>query len=228
MQIRAEHLTKIVPLKSGDTLTILEDVSLNIEIGEIISIVGVSGSGKSTLLGILAGLDRPTTGKVFWDMSRLDNLDEDKRAALRLNAAGFIFQNFELLASYTALENVLLPLELIGKAEAKSQAIESLEAVGLLDRLNHYPSQLSGGEQQRVAIARAFAIRPRVLFADEPTGSLDQKTSQQIINLLLELNEKYHTTLVCVTHDPALSEMASRSMHIVSGRLWDESQAAQF
>lgn len=189
----------------------------------MIAILGVSGSGKSTLLGLLAGLDTPTEGKVFWDMSRLDSLSEDKRAAWRLNAAGFIFQNFELLSSYTALENVLLPLELIGNAQAKEQALENLEAVGLIDRLNHYPSQLSGGEQQRVAIARAFAIRPRVLFADEPTGSLDQKTSEQIIGLLLELNEKYHTTLICVTHDPAIRDMSTRSMTIAAGRLSDES-----
>ncbi len=222
MQIRANHLTKIVPLKSGEFLTILEDISFLIETGEIVTILGVSGSGKSTLLGLLAGLDIPTKGEVFWDMSRLDSLDEDKRAALRLNSAGFIFQNFELLSSYTALENVLLPLELTANIHAKEIALENLDAVGLMDRLHHYPSQLSGGEQQRVAIARAFAIKPRVLFADEPTGSLDQGTSDQIITLLSELNEKYHTTLICVTHDPAVNEIASKSMHIASGRLSNE------
>jgi putative ABC transport system ATP-binding protein len=219
MQIRAEHLTKTVKLKSNETLNILEDISLQIETGEIISIVGVSGSGKSTLLGLLAGLDTPSEGKVFWDMSRIDTLDEEKRAALRLNSASFVFQNFELLQNYTALENVLLPLEIIGNKEARERALENLDAVGLMDRLNHYPSQLSGGEQQRVAIARAFAIRPRVLFADEPTGSLDQKTSEQIITLLSELNEKYQTTLICVTHDPALNEITSKSMEIAFGKI---------
>lgn len=219
MQIRAEHLTKIVPLKSGESLTILQDISLIIETGEIVGILGVSGSGKSTLLGLLAGLDIPTEGQIFWDMARIDTLNEDERAALRLNSAGFIFQNFELLSSYTALENVLLPLELTGNSKAMELALEHLDAVGLIDRLNHYPAQLSGGEQQRVAIARAFAIRPRVLFADEPTGSLDQRTSDQVITLLSELNEKYHTTLICVTHDPALNEIASRSMHISFGKL---------
>lgn len=225
MQIRAEQLTKIVPLKSGGSLTILQDISLMIETGEIVGILGVSGSGKSTLLGLLAGLDMPTEGEIFWDMTRIDQLSEDERAGLRLNSAGFVFQNFELLSSYTALENVLLPLELTGKpnAKAKELALESLDSVGLIDRLNHYPAQLSGGEQQRVAIARAFAIRPRVLFADEPTGSLDQRTSDEVITLLAELNEKYHTTLICVTHDPALNEIASRSMHISFGKLSNES-----
>lgn len=212
-----------MPLKSGETLTILQDISLIIESSEIVSILGVSGSGKSTLLSLLAGLDTPTEGKVIWDMARIDTQDEDQRAALRLNAAGFIFQNFELLSSYTALENVLLPLELNGNRQAKEIALETLDAVGLIDRLNHYPSQLSGGEQQRVAIARAFAIRPRVLFADEPTGSLDQKTSDQIIALIADLNEKYHTTIICVTHDPAVNEIASRSMHIAFGKLSNES-----
>lgn len=223
MQIRAEHLTKIVSLKSGEILSILEDISLIIESGEILGILGVSGAGKTTLLSLLAGLDTPSNGKVFWDLSRIDTLDEEKRAALRLNGAGFIFQNFELLSSYTALENVLLPLELTKQPKARELALENLDAVGLMDRLDHYPSQLSGGEQQRVAIARAFAIRPRVLFADEPTGSLDKKTGETIISLLSELNEKYHTTVVCVTHDPAINEIASRTLFITSGRLSNES-----
>lgn len=219
MKIRTEHLTKSVPLQKGEVLTILEDISLKIDSGEMLGILGVSGSGKSTLLGLLAGLDSPSQGQVYWNEVSLQLLDEERRAALRLHTVGFIFQNFELLSSYTALENVLLPLELSGKADALDIAEKRLEEVGLQNRLHHYPHQLSGGEQQRVAIARAFALRPKLLFADEPTGNLDQKTGQKIIELLVELNKKYNTTVVCVTHDPDLTRMCSRSYHLSGGRL---------
>lgn len=219
MKIHTQHLTKKVPLQTGETLTILEDISLSIDSGELLGILGVSGSGKSTLLGLLAGLDLPTEGQVFWNQVSLQRLDEDRRAALRLHNMGFIFQNFELINSYTALENVLLPLELAGKMDAYVLAVKHLQEVGLRDRLDHYPNQLSGGEQQRVAIARAFSIQPKILFADEPTGNLDQKTSQNIIALLIELNKKYKTTIVCVTHDPDLSKVCSRAYHLSGGRL---------
>ncbi len=233
MKIRANHLTKKVSLPNQELLTILEDISLDIESGEKLGIIGVSGSGKSTLLGLLAGLDLSTTGSVFWEVDNktifnLNLLSEDKRAELRLNQAGFVFQNFELLSSYTALENVLLPLELLGMNNSSTtnlteRAKHCLAEVGLSHRLNHYPNQLSGGEQQRVAIARAFSVQPRILFADEPTGNLDQKTGFQIIRFLYELNEEYKTTLVCVTHDPALSEICDRTLHIADGRILNES-----
>lgn len=219
MKIHTEFLTKKVSLQKEEFLVILEDISLTIDSGEMLGILGVSGSGKSTLLGLLAGLDSPSSGQVFWNNVSLQLLDEERRAALRLHTLGFIFQNFELLASYTALENVLLPLELAGKTDVLNTALKRLEEVGLKDRLDHYPHQLSGGEQQRVAIARAFAIRPKVLFADEPTGNLDQKTGQTIIELLVELNKKYKTTVVCVTHDPDLTRMCTRSYHLSGGRL---------
>lgn len=219
MKIRTEHLTKRVFLHKEEVLTILEDICLNIEAGEMLGILGVSGSGKSTLLGLLAGLDLPSEGQVYWNEVNLQLLDEERRAALRLHTVGFIFQSFELLNSYTALENVLLPLELSGKEDAYSIAEKRLEEVGLKNRFHHYPNQLSGGEQQRVAIARAFALRPKLLFADEPTGNLDQKTGQKIIELLVELNKKYNTTVVCVTHDPDLTRICSRFYHLSGGRL---------
>jgi putative ABC transport system ATP-binding protein len=219
MKIHTEHLSKRVSLQTGESLTILEDISLSIDSGEMLGILGVSGSGKSTLLGLLAGLDLPTEGQVFWNQVSLQRLDEDRRAALRLHNMGFIFQNFELINSYTALENVLLPLELAGKKDAYDLAAKHLHEVGLKDRLAHYPNQLSGGEQQRVAIARAFSIQPKILFADEPTGNLDQKTSQNIIALLMDLNKKYKATIVCVTHDPDLSKVCTRAYHLSGGRL---------
>ncbi len=219
MKIRAEHLTKTVSLPMAKTLTILQDVSLNIDTGDILGILGVSGSGKSTLLGLLAGLDLPTQGRVFWNDTSLNELNEDGRARLRLHHAGFIFQNFELLPAYTALENVLLPLELIGQTDATSKAKLCLKEVELSARMHHYPNQLSGGEQQRVAIARAFAIQPSILFADEPTGNLDQKTGSHIIELLFELNQRHKTTLVFVTHDPTLSKICSKILHLSEGKL---------
>lgn len=221
MQIRAEHLNKTVPLSGGSQLNILQDISLKIDSGEILGILGVSGSGKSTLLGILAGLDLPSDGSVFWDKIDITQLSEDGRANARLKKAGFVFQNFELLPAYTALENVLLPLELSGAKNAEEEAKNCLREVGLKARFFHYPNQLSGGEQQRVAIARAFAVRPQVLFADEPTGNLDQKTGTDIIKLLLELNRVYQTTTICVTHDAALSQICTRTLHISGGRLME-------
>ncbi len=218
MFIRAEHLTKKVAVGSH-SLTILQDISLDIEQGESLAVVGVSGSGKSTLLGLLAGLDMPTQGRVVLDKVDLNTLNEDQRAKMRAKNIGFIFQNFQLLSNLTALENVMLPLELHGMKEPDKRAKELLEKVGLIERLQHYPKQLSGGEQQRVAIARAFVIRPRILFADEPTGNLDQKTATNIIHLLFELNQHYHTTLVCVTHDPLLGKRCKRMLHLEGGQL---------
>lgn len=219
MQLRANRLTKTILLTSGETLTILEDISLDIDSGEIFGVTGISQSGKSTLLGILSGLDLPTEGTVLWDKTPINTLNEDQRAALRLNHAGFVFQNFELLENYTALENVTLPLELSGKEDATMRASEALTEVGLEHRLYHYPGQLSGGEQQRVALARAFVSRPKVLFLDEPTGSLDQKTGESIIQILLKLNRLHQTTLICVTHDPNLNPIFSRSIHLVGGKI---------
>lgn len=216
-------------MPNGETLTILQDLSLEIESGQILGILGVSGSGKSTLLALLAGLDIPTQGAVFWDNTNLNNLDEDGRAHLRLHKAGFVFQSFELLPAYTAYENVLLPLELLDEKSSRDatgtsitieeKAIQCLREVGLEKRLHHYPNQLSGGEQQRVAIARAFALEPKVLFADEPTGNLDEKTGTHVIELLNNLNKMHKTTLICVTHDPALSRMCQKVLHLSGGQL---------
>ena len=217
MNILAKHLTKRINLGT-ETLTILEDISLNIESGESCAVVGVSGSGKSTLLGLLAGLDLPTEGQVFWDKVDLTELTEDARAKLRAKNLGFIFQSFQLLPNLTALENVLLPLELNEVKRPKSIAIDILDKVGLSERLNHQPRQLSGGEQQRVAIARAFATKPKILFADEPTGNLDQATGNMIINLLFDLNEQFKTTLICVTHDPAIGERCQRLLKLAAGK----------
>lgn len=187
--------------------------------GEAVGIIGVSGSGKSTLLGLLAGLDLPTEGHVIFDGQNLNTLTEDERAKLRLNQVGFIFQDFQLLPKLTALENVMLPLELKNIPNAKQEAIDFLKMVGLDARLSHYPKQLSGGEQQRISIARAFAMKPSILFADEPTANLDQKTGRAIIDLLFNLNEQSHTTLVCVTHDPILGERCTKRIHLEGGRL---------
>jgi putative ABC transport system ATP-binding protein len=214
--VRAEQITKTVT--SGETiLTILSKVNLEIQRGETLAIVGASGAGKSTLLGILAGLDLPTSGAVYLNEHNLTTLSEDGRAKVRAKSVGFIFQNFQLLPSLTALENVMLPLELnqIGKPAQIAQAW--LARVGLAKRAHHYPQQLSGGEQQRVAIARAFATTPSILFADEPTGNLDQETGQKIIDLLFELNQNQHTTLVIVTHDEALGSRCRRRIVLGSG-----------
>jgi putative ABC transport system ATP-binding protein len=216
--IEAQNLTKQVASPEG-TLTILDDVSFALDAGEACAIVGASGSGKSTLLGLLAGLDVPTRGRVLLDGVDLGALDEDGRARLRAGRVGFIFQSFQLLAGLSALENVMLPLELAGKSDARATARDVLGHVGLADRLTHYPSQLSGGEQQRVAIARAFGARPKILFADEPTGSLDQATGARVIELLFALNREQATTLVLVTHDEALADYCKRRVRLDAGHL---------
>lgn len=200
-------------------LTILQNIELQVNPGEAVAIIGASGSGKSTLLGLLAGLDLPTAGKVHLDGIDIFALDEDSRAALRGRVLGFVFQSFQLLPALTALENVMLPLELAATDDAEPTARRLLERVGLGKRLHHYPKQLSGGEQQRVAIARAFATAPKLLLADEPTGNLDSATGVQIIELMFELNREHGTTLVLVTHDEALSRRCSRQIRLADGKL---------
>ncbi|EKT4468732.1 ABC transporter ATP-binding protein [Pseudomonas putida] len=214
----AQHLSKVVPSTEGD-LTILHALSLSLEQGDSLAIVGASGSGKSTLLGLLAGLDRPSTGKVILAGHDLGALDEDQRARVRAEHVGFVFQSFQLLDSLNALENVMLPLELDGRRDAREHARSLLERVGLDKRLGHTPRQLSGGEQQRVAIARAFAAQPAVLFADEPTGNLDSHTGERISDLLFELNKERGTTLVLVTHDERLAQRCRRLIRLDAGRL---------
>jgi putative ABC transport system ATP-binding protein len=205
---------------TGDAqLTILDDVSFDIAQGEAVAVLGASGSGKSTLLGLLAGLDTPTAGSVSIAGKDLFGLDEDGRAALRSQLVGFVFQSFQLLPALTAVENVMLPLELAGEPGAQNQARAMLERVGLAARVAHYPKQLSGGEQQRVAIARAFVRAPRLLFADEPTGNLDSATGEQIIDLMFELNRQQRATLVLVTHDEAISRRCGRALRLTAGRL---------
>ncbi len=216
--LKAENLTKQVASPEG-LLTIVHDVSLNIASGESVAIVGESGAGKSTLLALLAGLDLPSSGRVLLDGRDLTLLDEDGRAALRAQRVGFVFQSFHLIPALTALENVMLPLELAGNSTARAAATDSLRRVGLGPRLAHYPRQLSGGEQQRVALARAFVTRPAVLFADEPTGNLDTLTGARIGELLFELNASLHTTLVLVTHDSQLSTKCARTIHMAAGRI---------
>jgi len=216
--LRAEGLGKRVPLPSGQ-LTILDGVGFTIAKGEAVAIVGASGSGKSTLLSLLAGLDVPSAGSVTLDGAPLSALDEDGRAKVRGEKVGFVFQSFQLLPSLTALENVMLPLELRGDDDAEGPARAILAQVGLAERLGHYPRQLSGGEQQRVALARAFVTRPAVLFADEPTGNLDTTTGQAIVDLLFELNRVAGTTLVLVTHDERLAARCGRVLRLDSGRL---------
>jgi putative ABC transport system ATP-binding protein len=216
--LAAERLTKTVT--SGEApLTILDEVSFEIAPGESVAIVGASGSGKTTLLGLLAGLDRPTAGEVRIDGRALSGLDEDARAALRQRLLGFVFQSFQLLPALTALENVMLPLELAGADDAVARARGWLERVGLAKRTGHYPKQLSGGEQQRVAIARAFAGDPKLLMADEPTGNLDGATGAEIAELMFRLNREHGTTLVLVTHDSALASRCTRRLALASGRL---------
>ncbi|RCX26349.1 ABC transporter ATP-binding protein [Thioalbus denitrificans] len=223
--VHAEALGKQVTTTAGE-LTILEDVRLSVAAGESVAVVGASGSGKSTLLGLLAGLDTPSHGRVLLDGVELGALDEDGRAAVRAGRVGFVFQAFQLLPSLTALENVMLPLELEGQASARGRARELLELAGLGSRLDHYPSQLSGGEQQRVAIARAFANEPRVLFADEPTGNLDRGTGARVMELLFNLNRDHHTTLVLVTHDEALAGRCDRRLLLDAGRIVGEQAGA--
>ncbi|MEI7869651.1 MAG: ABC transporter ATP-binding protein [Candidatus Methylumidiphilus sp.] len=216
--ITAENLGKRVATVDGG-LDILTSVGLSIKPGETLAIIGSSGSGKSTLLGLLAGLDLPTQGRIELAGSPLTELDEDGRALLRAKHVGFVFQSFQLLGNLTSLENVMLPLELLGTRNAKKPAQMMLERVELGHRLKHYPNQLSGGEQQRVALARAFVTNPRILFADEPTGNLDSKTGAHIIDLLFELNREQNTTLVLVTHDPALAKRCGRSIRLEAGRV---------
>ena len=203
----------------GEPLTILQDISFSVMPGETVAIVGASGSGKSTLLGLLAGLDEPSSGEVRLDGETLNALSEDQRARLRGRLLGFVFQSFQLLPSLTAVENVMLPLELAGVAKGSELARTWLERVGLAHRLQHYPKHLSGGEQQRVALARAFAPNPRLVLADEPTGNLDAATGQQIIELMFDLNAKQGTTLLLVTHDEAIAARCGRILRIQSGRL---------
>lgn len=216
--ISAEDLGKQVQ-GPGGTLQILDDINLNIARSEAVAVVGVSGSGKSTLLGLLAGLDIPTAGRVILNGTDLNTLDEDGRARLRGQQVGFVFQTFQLLPSLTALENVMLPLELAGHEDPRAAAEHELDSVGLAARIGHYPNQLSGGEQQRVAIARAFAGTPSILFGDEPTGNLDQQTAHQVMDLLFNLNTERGTTLVLVTHDPGIAADCDRQLKLHGGRL---------
>jgi putative ABC transport system ATP-binding protein len=216
--LEATGLGKQVSSPEG-TLAILSDVSLAIARGETVAVMGASGAGKSTLLALLAGLDEPTAGSVHLAGSDLTTLDEDGRAALRARHVGFVFQSFHLVPSLTALENVMLPLELAHRRDARAAALEVLGRVGLAGRVGHYPRQLSGGEQQRVAIARAFVTRPDVLFADEPTGNLDAATGERIMELLFGLNAETGATLVLVTHDQALAARCGRVIHLDAGRV---------
>jgi putative ABC transport system ATP-binding protein len=216
--LKAEDLCKQVSSPEGP-LTIVDGVSFDISAGESVAVTGPSGAGKSTLLALLAGLDLPTAGKVWLDGVDLTTLDEDGRARLRAQRVGFVFQSFHLIPALTALENVMLPLELAGRPDARAAATQTLGRVGLRERTGHYPRQLSGGEQQRVAIARAFVTRPAVLFADEPTGNLDTVTGARVGELLFELNANAHTTLVLVTHDASLGARCARALHMEAGRV---------
>lgn len=216
--VSVEAVEKIVPTAAG-SLVILDGIDLEIKQGETVAIVGASGSGKTTLLGILAGLDEASAGRVVLVDEEISSLDEEARAKVRGQHVGFVFQSFQLLGSLTALENVMLPVELRGDTLAQSQATQLLAKVGLADRIDHYPRQLSGGEQQRVAIARAFASAPTVLFADEPTGNLDTQTGELICDLLFDLNREFGTTLIMVTHDGRLAERCARTIAIAAGKI---------
>ncbi|KTF10419.1 ABC transporter ATP-binding protein [Pseudoalteromonas carrageenovora] len=216
--IQVNGLSKVVSTFEGE-LPILSDISFNVKHGESVAVVGTSGSGKSTLLSLLAGLDTASSGEIFLDGAPLHNLDEEQRAALRAEKVGFVFQSFMLVQSLTALENVMLPAELAGESDAKEQALALLEKVGLSHRVDHYPSQLSGGEQQRVAIARAFIGTPKILFADEPSANLDSKNGKMIESLLFDLNTQHGTTLILVTHDEALAQKCEHIIQIEAGLL---------
>lgn len=218
LALLAENITKQVTSPEG-LLTILDEVSFSVERGKSLAIVGQSGAGKSTLLALLAGLDEATKGRIWLDDVRLDTLDEDGRAKLRAHRVGFVFQSFHLLNSLTALENVMLPLELDGAQNPEVRAAQVLDDVGLSKRRGHYPNQLSGGEKQRVAIARAFAGQPAVLFADEPTGNLDSVTGEKVINLLFDLNRERQATLVLVTHDETLAARCDQRLILSAGRV---------
>lgn len=217
-----KHVSKTYQ-SAGETLRVLDDISFDVEAGSSISIIGPSGSGKTTLLGLCAGLDRASEGSVALNHILLESLNEDKRAQIRNRYVGFIFQNFQLLPTLTALENVMVPLELRGQRNIREQAMELLEKVGLAQRSHHYPVQLSGGEQQRVSLARAFSNKPRILFADEPTGNLDSENSEKIEQLLFELNREAGTTLVVVTHNPELAAKTGRIIRLKGGKLVSDS-----
>lgn len=219
--IEVQHLSKRVADATGE-LTILNEINFTVQAGETLAIVGASGSGKSTLLGILAGLDTPTTGKVILDGVDIFALDEDGRAGFRKEKLGFVFQSFQLLAHLNALENVMLPLELRGDKSAREKSEVMLDRVGLSTRLRHYPKYLSGGEQQRVALARAFVTEPPLLFADEPTGSLDATTGESVIQLMFNLNRERGSTLILVTHDLSIASRCGRTLTIAGGRLVNE------
>jgi putative ABC transport system ATP-binding protein len=216
--LRCASVTRVYR-SGGRDLTVLKDISFSLEPGGFVAILGPSGSGKTTLLGLLAGLDQPTSGRIYLDGRDLGALSEDARARLRVEAIGFVFQSFQLIPTLTAQENVQVPLELRGEAAAGRIARELLARVGLAGREHHYPAQLSGGEQQRVALARGFGIRPKLLFADEPTGNLDADTGNTIIELMVELNQEFETTLVLVTHDMSLAQQARRTIRLVGGRI---------
>ena len=223
--LRAADLTKIV-ISGESPLTIVDHVSFDVDAGAAVAIVGASGSGKTTLLGLLAGLDRATAGEVWLDGLAISALDEDARAGLRQRLLGFVFQSFQLLPALTALENVMLPLELAAAPDAQARAREWLDRVGLARRMTHYPKQLSGGEQQRVAIARAFAGEPKLLLADEPTGNLDAATGADVADLMFRLNRERATTLVLVTHDIAVAGRCERRLSLASGRLVADERVA--
>ena len=223
--LTAEKVGKQVSSPEGN-LTILSDVSFSIQAGESVAVVGASGAGKSTLLALLAGLDLPTEGSIWLNGADLTKLDEDGRAAIRAANVGFVFQSFHLVPSLNALENVMLPLELAGVDDPRKSAVDILREVGLSERGRHYPSQLSGGEKQRVAIARAFATEPAVLFADEPTGNLDSRTGDLVMQLMFDLNRNSSTTLILVTHDKSIAERCEREITLESGRLVTDTRAA--
>jgi putative ABC transport system ATP-binding protein len=216
--LKVEHLTKTYATSAG-SLAVLKDVSFELEQGATCSILGPSGSGKTTLLGLCAGLDQPTSGSVILNGIALGEIGEDERARVRNENVGFVFQNFQLIPTLTALENVTVPMELRGDRTARKLGVELLQRVGLADRIAHYPAQLSGGEQQRVALARAFINRPKILFADEPTGNLDSETSQSVIDIMLELNTKLKTALVLVTHDSEVARLTERTIRLRSGMM---------
>ena len=223
-RIELRGLTRRLP-SGGRMLTILDRVDLRIAAGDFVAVLGPSGSGKSTLLALMAGLDRPSDGEVILDGRPIQDLSEDALAKVRLEKIGFVFQSFQLLGNLTARENILLPLELLGAPSAGDRADRLLDTVGLADRGHHYPSQLSGGEQQRVALARAFASEPSILLADEPTGNLDSATGEKVLRILTDLHRDQGTTLVLVTHDPAVAALADRHVHLRGGRLGREEKA---
>jgi putative ABC transport system ATP-binding protein len=223
--LKIENLTKTYK-SAGNTLTVLNNINFSVEEGSTFSIVGPSGSGKTTLLGLCAGLDRSTSGLVELNGIGLDNLGEDERAQVRNQYVGFIFQNFQLLPTLTALENVMVPLELRGEKNARIRSMDLLEKVGLANRSHHYPTQLSGGEQQRISLARAFSNQPKILFADEPTGNLDAETSEKMVKLLFDLNRESGTTLILVTHDMELASKTQRIIRIKGGNLISDEKTA--